>query len=254
MRQYGVWQAIIMSFYSKKLYRDVATNWGGVVFLYLLLLLALAMVYWTIQIQQGLNQVYVKVTDEFVAQIPVLTVKNGRISTPEKRPYLIKDGDNKEVIAIIDTTGKYKSLEGTKAGLLVTDSEIISQSKPTETRIDKLPANMSFVFDPVIVNEYIKGVFSWAWILLFPVMVIVAFLYRLVQALVYAIIGRLFGAITKSGVTYAQTLQIAMVSITPVIVLVTIIDAFNIRVPYCGLLGFLIGIGYLFYGVLANKR
>lgn len=254
MREYSVWQAIFMSFYSRKLYRDVATNWGGMAFLYLLLIVSLAMVYWTVQIQLALNQVYVKVTDKFVAQIPVLTVKEGKISTPEKRPYLIKDADGKEVIAIIDTTGKHTSLKGTKAGLLITETEIISTPKPTQTRIDKVPENMSLVFDPVVVNEYVKGAFSWAWLLIFPVLVIVMYLYRLIQALIYAILGRIFGAITSAGVTYAQTLQIALVSITPVIVLVAIINALDVTIANCGLWAFVIGVGYLFYGVLANKR
>lgn len=254
MRQYNVWQAIFMSFYSKKLYRDVATNWGGFAFLYLLMLVALSVIYWTVVMQTGINQVYAKVTDKFIAQIPVLTVKDGKISTPEKRAYLIKDGDGKEVIAIVDTTGKYKTLNDSKADLLITETEIISSSSPTQTRIDQMPATMNFVFDPVVVNSYVKGAFSWAWMLIFPLLVIVVYLYRLIQALFYAVIGRIFGAITRAGVTYPQTLQIAMVSITPVMVLSAIIDVFRITVPHCGLLGFIIGIGYLFYGVLANKR
>ena len=39
MKQYNILQAIVMSFYSKNLYRDVAKNWGGKAFLYLFLFL-----------------------------------------------------------------------------------------------------------------------------------------------------------------------------------------------------------------------
>jgi hypothetical protein len=243
-----------MSFYSKKLYRDVMQNWGGFAFLYLLLLLALSMVFLTYKTQVTFNKMFVKITDQFVAQVPVLTVKNGKISTPEKRPYLIKDADSKEVIAIIDTTGKYKSLEGTKAGLLITEDEMITNPKPTETRIDKVPPNVNFVFEPVVVNEYIKGFLGYAWILVFPVLVLVAFIYRIIQALIYAVIGRIFGAIVSAKINYAQTLIISLVSITPVIVLLTIMDMVGVEIANCGTWAFVIAMGYLFYGVFANKK
>lgn len=254
MREYSIWQAIPMSFYSRKLYRDVARNWGGTAFLYLLLIVALSMAVCTYLTQVYLNQMYVKVTDTFVAQIPVMTVKDGKISTPEKRPYLIKDANNKEVVAIIDTTGKYKSLEKSKTPLLITETEIISQPKDNQVRIDKIPENVNFVFAPVVVNEYIKGTFGFAWIFIFPLYVLLMYLYRVIQALIYAVFGRLFGVLVGADISYAQTLFIAMVSITPVIVLLTIKWIANIEVPNVGIWAFVIAMGYLFHGVLANKR
>lgn len=254
MREYGLLQAIYMSFYSRKLYRDVASHWGGYAFLYLLLLLALSMVYFTYEIQQVLNHMYVKVTDQFVAQVPVLTIKNGKISTPEKRPYLIKDNDNKTVIAVIDTTGKYKTLKDAKTDLLITEDKIISSPKPHETRIDTLPATVNYVFEPIVVNSYIKGVFSYTWVILYPLLVIAAFFYRVIQALIYAVIGKIFAAILGVKMSYAQTLQIALVAITPVIVWLTIASAFNIIMPNCAVWCFVLAMVYLFYAVFANRQ
>lgn len=254
MRQYSVWQAIFMSFYSRKLYRDVAFNWGGFAFLYLLLLVSLSVVSWTYKIQQAVNQAYLHASEKFIPQIPVLTLKNGKISTPEKRPYLIKSDNGKEIIAIIDTSGKYKSLKDTKASLLITETELYTAPKATETRIDKVPADVSLVFDPVVVNQYVKNVFAWTWLLVFPLLVVMLYLYRLIQAIVYAVLGRLYGMIIGARVTYAQVLQIALVSITPVIVLATLFDVFGFALSNAMIWGFIVGIAYLFYGVSANKR
>jgi len=254
MRKYSVWQAIPMSFYSRKLYRDVAKNWGGTAFLYLFLIVALSMIPATYLLQVALNQVYVNVSDKFVAQIPVLTVKDGKISTPEKRPYIIKDNDNKEVIAVVDTTGKYKTLEASKGELLITETEVITKPSHNQTRIDQIPASTNLVFDPIVVNEYVKGTFGYAWIFIFPTLVVFMFLYRLIQAFIYAIFGRIFSAVLGADVSYGQALKITLVSITPVIVLLTFKWLYAVEVPYCGLWAFLLAMVYLFYGVSANKR
>ncbi len=40
MRRYGIIHAPVLAFYSRAFYRDVGTQWGGLSFLYLMLLLA----------------------------------------------------------------------------------------------------------------------------------------------------------------------------------------------------------------------
>src|SRR2546426_3324312 len=52
MRRYGILHPLLLSFFSRSLYRDVGRTWKGIGFLYLLLLLALSWVLVTIHLHR----------------------------------------------------------------------------------------------------------------------------------------------------------------------------------------------------------
>lgn len=254
MRQYNVFQAIYMSFYSRKLYKDVTENWGGYTTLYLLFLLALSWILYTFMFQKGLNELVVLGSDTIIPQIPVITIKNGIISTPEQRPYLIKNPKNEnENIAIIDTSSTYKNINEANTVILITQNAIISKPKPNEIRISELPKTLNAEIDPKVWDQNFKRFVPYLWCILFPFLILVSFIYRLIQALVYAIIGKIFAFFCKVPLTYGHILQIAMVAITPVIVLTTIFWFFNITFAFQNLFYFLLAMIYLLYGIIANK-
>jgi hypothetical protein len=253
MRQYNVFQAIFMSFYSQKLYRDVAKNWNGHAVWYLLFILVLSWIPMTYVIQYVSQRYYNENANALVPQIPVLNIENGRISTPEQKPYFIKDPKTNETIAIIDTTGTYTDINKEKTLLLITPTEVISKPKPGEVRIDQIPTNVTGKFDPQDVNQTLKKYLPYSWIFIFPIAVILSFIYRLIQSLIYGIIGKFISAISRVPLTYGQIVLIMMVAITPVIVLATIFDVFGITFNYQLLLYFILAMIYLIFGILANK-
>lgn len=254
MQRYNILQAIFMSFYSKDLYRDVAKNWNGKTFVYLLFLVALSWVAFTIKMQLGLNEVYQKDTDKVVTQIPVLTIKDGKITTPENRPYFIKNPDTNETIAIIDTSGTYKTLSDAKTGILVTPSEVITQPNANETKINHVPNNLNLTINPTTINGYIHAMLPFAWIFLFIFFTFASFIYRIIQALIYAIIGKIICAIVFAPLRYSELLQIAVVAVTPAIVLSAVLDFWIVKFPHHLLLYFILAMIYLTFGILANKQ
>ena len=253
MNRYNMLQAIYMSFYSKQLYRDVATNWGAKSFLYLLMLVLLIWIAPTYQVQHTLNLAYAKDSDKIVSQIPVITIKDGKVNTPEKRPYFISDPDTGEAIAIIDTTGQYNNLEQAKTAVLITQTEIISRSKPDQVRIDHLPNTLSLVVDPQVINSYVSYYLGFVWIFFFLSFVLLTYCYRIIQVLLYSIIGKIFCTICKVKLSYSQVMQIAMIALTPAIVLAAIFDFFNIQYAFQMFSYFILSMIYLFYGVKVNK-
>lgn len=254
MSQYNIFKALIMSFYSKRLYQDVALNWGGKTFLYLLLLVALSWAVHTVFYQLALTKTYNLYGEEFFSQFPTLTIKDGKLSTPENREYMIKNPFTKEDFILIDTTGKTTSLQQTKANILVTQTEVISQTKPNETRTDVLPPHLNTVIVPQEVKDYLAHYLGYAWIFIFIFSVIVAYIFRILQTLVYGIFGKIFAALGKVPLKYAQVVQIAMVAITPGIIIRTILDIFGIMFPLEGLLFFVLAMLYLIFGIAANKN
>lgn len=223
-------------------------------FFYLLFLLALSWIGVIYGMQIALNKSYTKNSELIVSQMPVMTIKDGKLSTPEAKPYFVKDPETKGTLVVVDATGQYTSLEAAKAPVLVTQTAVISQTKPDQIRIDKIPNGLNMVVKPDVVNDYIKKYIGYTWILLFILFVIFSYILRLIQVLIYALCGLVFKAIFKVPLTYGQLIVITIVALTPVIVLSTILDLFGIFVPNEGLIGFMLTMLYLCFGILANKN
>lgn len=254
MSRYNIFQALYMSFYSKSLYRDVAKNWGGKAFLYLLFLVALSWVIQTAMVQIAISKMYNMYGDQFISQFPMLKFTQGKLSTPENKQYVIKSPVTNQDVILIDTTGKTTSLSQTNVKMLVTDSEIISQTKENEIRTDKFPPNLNLDVDPKKVEGYIGHYLGFLWIFIFIFAVIGAYIFRLLQAIIYAIFGKLFALIGSVPVTYPQILQIAMVAITPCVVLNTLLYIVGVEFPFQGLGFFILAMLYIIFGLSANKN
>ncbi len=167
MTQFNVFQALYMSFYSRRLYRDVASNWGGQSFGYLLLLLAFAWVVFTYQIQQVISRGYSQVSSEVVTQIPVITIKDGKLSTPENRPYFIKLSNSASPIVVIDTSGQYSAIDQIDTDLLVTSTKVFSKPNPNQQRIYDIPLKTNAVLVPENINDKVKSFVGFFWIPIF---------------------------------------------------------------------------------------
>lgn len=254
MKQYNMLQALFMSFYSAKLYRDVAQNWGGKAILYLLFLLALSWIPMSGQMQYQLNRVYDKHAKDIIQQTPVMTIKDGKMSTPEARPYFIKLPEEKENIAVIDTTGQYKNLQQANAALLVTQTRVIYSQHPDDVRIKTFPTNLNLIIDPAQVNEKLKQFAHYIWVPFFFFMLIASFIYRLIQALLYSILGKIFAKIGGVSLSYAQIMQVMMIAITPIIIISTVVDFYHLAFPREMLLYFALAMIYLIYGIAANRK
>lgn len=252
-RQFNIFEAIYLSFYSKRLYREVATTWGGYAILYLLMIVTLSWIAMTWQFQTIISEGYKNNNGWIVSQVPVMTVKDGKISTPSHKPYIITEPGTQNKIAIIDTTGKYKSLEEAGTGILVTEDKIITSNSNNETRIYNISQKTNVTVDPFIVNGYINKIVGYAWIPMFICFVLMSFFYRLVQAFIYAVLGKIFNYFYDTELTYGQIALIAMIAVTPAIILDILLGAAAIHFNGQYTLYFILTMFYLCYGLAANK-
>lgn len=252
MSQYSIFQAVYLSFFSRKLYRDVASTWGGKAFLYAFFILALSWIGSIILIQQKISHGYVRYSSSLVEQMPVVTVTAGKVSTPEKKPYVITEPTSKETIIVIDTTGHYQTLAQANTDYLVTEDAIITKDGDT-TKITKLPVSLTHVFEPNIMNEHIKRWINYLWIVMLPGLTLISFIGMLIKSIIYGIIGRVFSAMTGAGVSFFQCMGLYCVAATPALFVWTVISTSQYYFPHQGLVLFTLVLIYLFFGILANK-
>jgi hypothetical protein len=252
MQQYNYLQALYLSFYSKSFYRDVARNWQGGTFLYLLMLLAIS---WAliigVSIQPTLNHELKKGLERYAPQFPLIKIDKGIVSTPENKPYYIKDPDTQETIGVIDTSGSV-SWSNSIHLFLLTKTQLYWSKNKDELRIHQIPKDLQVDIQPLAIKNQLETWGSWLWLLFFPVFLIVSYVFRIIQTLLYAIVGKVLVSCIGIPLSYGKIVLLGLVSITPAIVICTILDCFAVSFPGEWLIYLSLGLGYLFFAIWAN--
>ncbi len=255
MKRYSIVHIPFLSFFSRDLYIDVGLKWKGTGFGYLLLLLAVCWLPLTVKMHRGLSNFIDNETPPFLEQFPTITIDNGRASIDQPQPYYIKAPDSNDVIAIIDTTGEIQSLDNTDALILMTQTQLIHRESDTVTKtFDLAQIEGHHVLD----KDTIQGFLSFFKALFFPIAFIFllfgSFLYRIIQALIYAAIGLLFASLCNANLSYAALLRVAVVAVTPCIIVNTVLELTTVNLPWAFLWYFLAALGYLLFGVNAISQ
>jgi len=255
MRQFNYWQAIYQSFYSKALYRDVANHWGAGVFLYLLLVLAISWsIIMAVQVQPTITRESLLTLKQFAPQFPIMTIDKGIVTTPSNKPYLIKNPDTQKIVAIIDTSGQYKTLDSQAHYALLTDKQFFWKQGDGIVKVYNIPNDFTAELNPTDLRTTLEKWVPWLWVILFPLFLLFSFCYRIVQSLLYAIIGEVLVLLTGIKLSYSKIVKLTMVSITPAIVIGTALDWIDLNFHREWLFYFVLSMGYLFYAIWANKE
>ena len=252
MKRYSIFHPLILSFFSKSLYRDVGKHWRGTGLLYLLMVLALVWIPTMVKGHLEMSRWVEGESKEITKQIPAVTISNGQVSTDVTTPYFIKDPKTGANIAVIDTTGQYKTLEDTDAKLLLTKSKLIFSKSATETQTYDLSSVQSFYVDRARVEGWLGMLGRWFGPVLYPLAVLFSFIFRAIQILIYALVGLLFAQILHANINYKTLMRLAAISITPVLILDLIFEFVPGHIPGWSLLGIVIALGYLFFAVKVN--
>ncbi len=251
MRKYSILHIPVMSFFSKDLYRDVGLNWRGICFGYLLLLLAVCWIPVMVKIHLGLSEFVKEEAPKVITQVPTLTIKNGIASIDEPQPYYIMVPDSNDVFAIIDTTGTVTSLADSNALMLITKTEAIFKENEAQTRTFSFADIKDFTLTQAKLNRWLDTSRKLAVPVMYPLALVFSYACRIVQALIYAAIGLLFAHGFKTKIEYPAMLRLAVVAVTPAIIIKTIIDLAGVAYCGTGMLYLGIAMAYLAVGVHA---
>jgi len=250
MKEYTLFHPLLFSFFSRSLYRDVARNWSGVGFLYLLLLLSLAWIPATLTIHRTVGVFTDRIGPMVLEQVPAITITDGEVSIQEPQPYVIQAPGTGTPLAIIDTTGQISSLESQEAFILLTKHQIAIRQSAGETRVYDLSGVKSFTLDRARLEKWGRVLQTWMAFALYPFLLLGSFAYRIVQVLLYGAIGMIFARVEKADLEYADLVRLASISVTPPVILDTIRGSLGRPTGYLWwFVCFAIAMGYLFVAV-----
>ena len=154
MRRYSIFHPLVLSFFSKSLYRDVAKNWRGTGLLYLLLILALLWIPTVIKGHLGFTRWVDQDAKGITQQIPPITITKGHASTNVPLPYFIKEPKTGETLALIDTRDNSEA-GNTSVPLILTETKLVTNKSATETSIYDLSSVGDFSVDQTRVEGWL---------------------------------------------------------------------------------------------------
>jgi len=280
MKQYSSWQALFLSFWSASLYRDVAENWQGVGYLHLLFVVCLTIFFIALQTQVVVVPRAEQIADSVLSQMPNVTIEKGKLSIDKASPYVLTEPKSGQPIITIDTRPKPVSLEESKSVFLVTSEAIYARKQPVRSYPGQNNNQFSLKTDgqksPQLTSEqgaierfdissvdhlqidvnsgklFLHSFFRWLGVLLFVTWLPFAFLFVVLQTLVYALLGKLFSSLASVDLSYSTLVRLSAVTLTPVLLLDSLIKVSGVSLTYWPWLSVLLALGYLYFAVIAN--
>lgn len=268
---YSYWRAIYMSFYSSRLYVDVAKRWQGFGILYLLLVIAIASIPLSARIIYDFNRYFDEQMILPLTKLPPLYVQNGGVVFDKPMPYLIKNKTG-AIVAIVDTTGKIKNMDNVYPQLtvLITKDKLYfrppkfhlffdtpTPTKSEDTFVQPLDKSSNEVFDAKawIASSGIMTLKFMTELFVYPLVMTFLFGLYVVFMLALAFIGQLFAQIIfKFKIPYKMAARVLLVASTVQITVFFILLTTSVVFSGTGLLYMVLLAVYFNYGILCVKR
>jgi hypothetical protein len=251
MKRYTTVHPLFMSFYSKSLYRDVGANWRKISYLYLLLLLSVCLIPVMFRTHQMVSDYVHAKAPEIVKQIPVITITKGEVSADVNMPYVIRDPESKAPVVVIDTTGQTTTLKDSGAFVLLTKKSLIIRKEKSGTRTFDLSEIESLTINQSVAYEWIETFLDYFIFVLYPLSLIFSLALRIVQALIFALMGLVLSTRLRADLKFSSFMSLAIVAMTPSIMLDTVYNYIDIAIPSWWLVDFIIALGYFFFALRA---
>jgi hypothetical protein len=247
VRRFSNIQALLLSFYSRDLYDDVANRWKGAGLLYQLILIALATVAVAIRVHVSMAHFATQEAPPVIAQVPTIHIVNGEVSVNRLTPITIHDPHEGKDVAIIDTSGEITSLEGTEARILLTRNQLIILRRPGITQAYDLRTIKNLTLDRPTMMRWLHTIAAWCAILCSPFILAGLYAGRVIVLLLCSTILFLAARSGRKPLEFPGAMRLASVALTPATLLEVLLDATGRKPGYWGFLWMLIAIGYLVF-------
>jgi hypothetical protein len=229
MKPIGRLRAIVMSFYSRDLYRDVAQRWRGIGLLYLMLLLAICWLPSAARWFSGLHMFASTGAVEIAKQLPAITITNGVMRANPPGRHVIREpreaGKRPGVMVIIDDSIDAVPANVDEEAAVLTRREfgIIRPSRGNERRVWPLTRSADMDVTPADVLAFLSSLQFWLPPIGYLACVIGSLMFRTAQACLYAAVAQMWASHFGVTMDYRAAMRVATVAVTPVIVARTLL-------------------------------
>lgn len=249
MKHYSIFHPLYMSFFSKSLYRDVAGNWKGLCFTYLLIVLALSIAPDMVRLHARVTDFIVEEAPKVVSQVPTITISEGKASIKEPVPYTINAPWSKLPFAVIDTSDRPPQMEDIKATVILTKTRLAVRGDASDIRSLDLSRLHNLVIDGNLISRWLDVFKDYFIFAVYIFALFFAFLYYLVQILLCASIGMLFSRMFNLELPARALIRLSVIAFTPPILLQTAHAVLEVEFPFGSVITFVLATCYLYFAV-----
>jgi len=253
VRKIEPWRAIYKSWYSRDIYREAAHRWRGLGFRYLIMLLLGLWIIASINVHMVVRNYAVGYLLPMVKQLPKFTIKNGILTTerPEKFIEIRSPRDQKPVVTF-DLRDKPTLPPLAQDGIFLESRRVIFHANGEEHTYD-----FSKMKDSDWEWSYhikaLEALGIWTGFVVLGLFWLSSFILCALQAMVYALAGKVFTMIAKRRLTYPQLVRISVVALTPPLIIDTCQKLVLHGIPAWPLVSVAITLGFIAYGVKVNS-
>lgn len=243
----------IRAWHSVPLYQEVAVRWTGLNAVYLFLFLLVGWFPWVVKEQSELNRFSQEWIEPLIGEVPRFGISSGKLWVDGEPRRTISDPKTGRPLLLIDTTGQTLSLDGLSIPALVTaDSFIMRKREGVEEKMtfSQLP-NRSVTPQELreLAEDWIPSLLWYSY----PFLLVGSFLFRIMQVFLLAGVGLIVCPLLETDLTLPALIRISVLAITPAMILRTLCNFLDIVIPFSSLLFTLVTIGYLVFGISANR-
>lgn len=250
MKRFTIFHPLLLAFYSKPLYRDVKQNWQGLALLYLLLLSFISSLATLYHLYLG-NQYFMRVATPYIHQLPVVSLQQGIASIDKPSPFFITNPDTQQLVAIIDTSGNFKSLKDSPAHILLTKEQLLIKWDKEITEPYGISPKLSGTYTQEVVTHLMAKAGNIVVVTGYILAALLYFVWNFLAILIFAGLAKL---LTHTQFSYKSLCRIAAIALTPAILISLILNILWIRSAYILIVYLALTIIYLIYGIDANKE
>ncbi len=252
-RRYTLLHPLFMAFFSKSLYQDVGRNWKGPGLVFLFSTVALCTIPFVLLLQWELSDVLNEQAPRIVRQMPAIKISKGKVSIDKPEPYYVKDDKSGDPLIIFDTTGKVRSLAGSKAVMLVSQAAVTVRNEDGRTRTIDLSGVDDFSLDRRLLYTWIEELSKSLFFILYPLAVFFSFLIRLIEVVILALLASLLTKSPGPPLSYRTYMRLAAVSMTPAMVLGALFNIAGSVLALWWLTSIPLTAAYLLFAVKVNR-
>lgn len=249
-------KVFLFSFFSPRLYREVAEKWRGTAYGFMFLAIVLLAVPRAWVFQNWAERVLPRMT----SKIPDFQIVNGRFQSPVAQPCRVNWGPG--FTLVIDSTGKITRLDQIPGIENLQNVVLITSTQWMERRVSMgliRDRTMSLKDLPSVqmtqekMRRWTDAFARWSAGLAYLFIVLVWFPFEAASLLIYTWMTLLFSKIMKRRLRYGSALRLTAISHIPNLTLSALIPlAGRGHLPISGFV--LISSAYLFFAVFCQSR
>ncbi|MEN7972825.1 MAG: DUF1189 family protein [Verrucomicrobiota bacterium] len=250
-KKYSMLHLPVLSFFSKRLYRDVGYNWKGANMAYLFLLLAVCWIPPTLSLQDEIAQSLSNNQMKIINQLPDIHIKNGQVKVEQENPLHIKKS-NGTIAAIIDTTGSMNYIDDDNVMALLTGSDLIVRIGRNQFNTLSLASVSDFHLNKEIASKWIQMTQKSLAPLSYGIFLFLSYIFIILLMLLIATAGSALSFLLHGFLGFSGVLRITVAAATPPIILLAASTALKHPIP--GLVYAILALLYPLFAIISSTR